>query len=411
MGPALLGLWGPPSEAAAAAARLYDAPTEHADAIRAALRTVAPRPPPGERAAAHPDRALLPWRMTDLPPAARVQLETMGLKELGDARPRTVLARSGREILAIAWAAGLALAAIGAWVRAGEDPQSQPLEPAPLTTPGDSGIPEDAPAADAVPPPDAAADAAEATEELITDPSQCPREEKTLPLSPGGPSMTFVRVCGGSFLMGSDDSDADDDEKPVHRVTVSSFWIGKHEVSNEDYRTKVKDHQVAEEAQWPATSVSWDEARAFCRGLPEDWKGDLPTEAEWEYAARGPKARKYPWGNDAPSSARARYHSSSPVPVTALSDVGSPFGSLHLAGNAWEWVEDCYAKDTYATPGRDGAKNPVVASPVGCDRVLRGGSFFYFPRDLRSAGRGGSAPVNRDFNFGFRCVLGSRRER
>ncbi|MEO7329953.1 MAG: formylglycine-generating enzyme family protein [Minicystis sp.] len=237
---------------------------------------------------------------------------------------------------------------------------------------------------------------------LIKDSKECPYREDTVN------GITLVRVCGGVFLMG-DDGEGFDDEKPPHQVQVSSFWIGKYEVSNEQFRhwKGHEDHQKEENAQWPAAYLSWDAAKGFCESL----KLQLPTEAQWEYAARGPEARKYPWGKEAATPKLAvmgRGVGEHPDEVTGLSSVGSPFGTVNQSGNVWEWVQDCYDAKAYEARSKSIAVDPVVNDVSrSCGRVLRGGSFWNsVPRHLRSADRRWDSPEDRDVNIGFRCARG-----
>ena len=234
----------------------------------------------------------------------------------------------------------------------------------------------------------------------------CPYEEKTMQ------GVVFVKVCGGDFVMGSadDDRDADSDEKPAHPVHVDTFWIGKYEVSNEQYLKKEPGHKGRfDGAELPVESVSWEEARAYCRSIG----GDLPTEAEWEYAARGPEGRKYPWGKAEPQAGRATFNrslSDGPEAITANPKGRGPFGTLNQAGNVWEWCWDWH--DDYKVTKDKIVKlmNPI-GPPTGSTRVLRGGSFSFEPRFLRSASRLWSGPVVRYRDLGFRCVRDSGRQR
>ncbi len=246
----------------------------------------------------------------------------------------------------------------------------------------------------------------------------CPNQEWTEPTS----GEVFVKVCGGTFQMGSaNDPEAYSSETPSHPVKLSDYWIGKYEVSNGQYRKYQVDHKGQYEGNdLPVETVNWNEARGYCRSLG----GDLPTEAEWEYAARGPEGRRYPWGNATPDAERATFGwmKRGPDAITANPRGRGPFGTLNQAGNVWEWVTDCYDEEGYTKRKAQIEKTtpalPVV-NPVddrsGCgdSRVLRGGSFASVPGDLRSAGRVRHLPEDRYQNLsrGFRCVRGSARQR
>ena len=252
----------------------------------------------------------------------------------------------------------------------------------------------------------------------LKDEWSCPNQEWTEPKS----GVVFVKVCGRIFRMGSEPTDREtsDDETPSYPVNLSDYWIGKYEVSNEQYRKKKPGHKSTFDGdELPVQDVDWNEARAYCRSIG----GDLPTEAEWEYAARGPEGRKYPWGNKPePDNEHAVFQQGwdkGPEAITAKPKGRGPFGTLNQAGNVWEWVTDCYDGGAYEKRKAQSEKpdytvpvsNPVDDRP-GCDRrVLRGGSFAYGPRGLRSALRVWDGPSYRVRDRGFRCVRGSERQR
>jgi formylglycine-generating enzyme required for sulfatase activity len=227
-----------------------------------------------------------------------------------------------------------------------------------------------------------------------------------------GSIMVFVPA--GTFPMGS--TDGDPDEVPVHRIWLDAYYIDKHEVSWGQWKVSGLPYSdragsrrpLPEPPDWgivddhPMLDVTWGEAGAYAR-----WAGKrLPTEAEWEKAARGADGRTYPWGNEPPSFERALWKDHpvakrSTLPVDTLPAGASPYGALHMAGNVYEWCQDVYAKDYYA---RSPAKNPVNLEP-GRYRVLRGGAFVLEIQDLRSSLRYRLLEADRAPYIGFRTVL------
>jgi formylglycine-generating enzyme required for sulfatase activity/serine/threonine protein kinase len=236
-------------------------------------------------------------------------------------------------------------------------------------------------------------------------------------------AMVMVYVPAGEFSMGSTnaDSDARDNEKPQHTVTLGAFWIDRTEVTNTQYRECVaagactapkKSSSYARSSyygnssfdDYPVIYVDWNRASAYCR-----WAGArLPTEAEWEKAARGTDGRVYPWGNSAPDCNRVNYGGTGGC-VGDTSQVGSyptgasPYGALDMAGNVWEWVADWY-DSTYYTIST--SKNPKGPNS-GDYKLLRGGSWPYSVDYVRAANRNGYYPVSSSNHIGFRCVAGS----
>lgn len=221
-------------------------------------------------------------------------------------------------------------------------------------------------------------------------------------------NMTMRFVPGGSFMMGSEDGD--DDEKPVREVSVDEFWIDQTEVTNFQYAQCVQ----AEECEWseyatdanyngmhqPVAGVSWYDAEAYCTWV----SGRLPTEAEWEYAARGPGNNSYPWGDDVSNCAKAQVglcSGGTTVNVGSFSPAGDSWiGAQDMAGNVWEWVADWYEADYYSFAPDDNPQGPED----GSSKVLRGGSWVNDARVLRSAYRSSSVPTNRLNGIGFRCA-------
>jgi formylglycine-generating enzyme required for sulfatase activity len=262
----------------------------------------------------------------------------------------------------------------------------------------------------------------------------------------------MIAIPGGEYFMGSDDDL--DLEKPAHHITLSPFCIGATEVTVADYKAcsdrgackragavndwkGISDHErkvfdplcnardPKGRATHPVNCVDWEQAREYC----ESTSGSrLPTEAEWEFAARGPDGRKYPWGDDLPSASllnacglecvawgkandvpqSAMYQADDAFPNTA--PVGSfpqgrsRYGVADVAGNVWEWVADYFApypKDAGHAPPQSNPKGPSS----GTDRVARGGSWNGSePAWVRPTYRYHFDPTTRAYGTGFRCA-------
>ncbi|OGR04301.1 MAG: hypothetical protein A2284_01935 [Deltaproteobacteria bacterium RIFOXYA12_FULL_61_11] len=217
----------------------------------------------------------------------------------------------------------------------------------------------------------------------------------------------WVTIPGGTFQMGS--TDGDGDEEPVHQVTLSAYRIQKYEVTAGDYSDCVTagectvantggscTYQAAGKEDHPINCVDWHQARAYCQ-----WRGgDLPTEAQWEYAARGNNGHTYPWGNEAPDSTRLNYNGTigeTTAVGTYLTGVSS-YGLFDMSGNVWEWVADWYS--TYPSAAQVDPTGPGS----GSSRVLRGGGWSGNSFYVRSAVRGSGSPGDRNNNLGFRCA-------
>jgi formylglycine-generating enzyme required for sulfatase activity len=196
------------------------------------------------------------------------------------------------------------------------------------------------------------------------------------------------------------DSQAYPAEKPAHQVTLSEFWLGKTEVTNKQYRLFQPNHQGEDEL--PATGFIWDEAKAAC----ERFGGRLPTEAEWEYAARAGSQTAWSFGDDERRLGDYAWYGESmdDMPHPVATKKPNAWGLYDMHGNAWEWVADWYG--TYSGAAQTDPRGPTA----GALRVLRGGAFFDPPRDLRSAVRFSIQPSYRDENFGFRCARGPHRQ-
>lgn len=226
----------------------------------------------------------------------------------------------------------------------------------------------------------------------------------------------------------------DPDEEPVHEVFLDSYWIDRYEVTALDYSEFLNAHPdqsmkyfepgpavTIEKSggryqprsgleRYPANRVSWYGADAYCRGQGQR----LPTEAEWEKAARGPDQRTFPWGEEYPSNDRVtfRRHFSrvglrAMEPVDSMAAGRSPYGVHHLAGNVWEWVADWY-EDVYYQDSP--AKNPP-GPETGTTRVLRGGNWYYKAYYLRTTYRFNEKPGTFNIWQGFRCAAGPDKAR
>ena len=237
-----------------------------------------------------------------------------------------------------------------------------------------------------------------------------------------------VVVPAGPFWMGCNDAvdpECSDDEYPYHEVTLPEFRIDKTEVTLTDYavcldagRCEAPDSgarcnwDVGARDGHPVNCISWSQAQNYCTSLGRR----LPTEAEWEKAARGTRGWRYPWGNDEASCDFAVFHSDSgsscgreqPTwPVCSKMGGESPYGACDMAGNVFEWVADWYEEGYY--------EESPAASPTGpasgTMRVLRGGAWLFGAEYLRSSHRSAIDPSIRDVTLGFRCASTSSSTR
>jgi iron(II)-dependent oxidoreductase len=227
----------------------------------------------------------------------------------------------------------------------------------------------------------------------------------------GADAERSVEIC----LLYRDGCRAEDfaDEEPVHLVELDSFWIYKHEVTNENYRLCVQSgvcglpaftdfYNHPDYADHPVVYVSWFAAEAYC-----EWAGGrLPTEAEWEKAARGNDGRIYPWGEEDVSCQLANLMGCSgemTVSVGSYSSGASPYGVRDMAGNVAEWVADWYDPKYYDNSDDENPSGPET----GEMKVIRGGSWKNPGVGLRSTNRGGNFPEVFSTGVGFRCVFES----
>ena len=259
----------------------------------------------------------------------------------------------------------------------------------------------------------------------------------------------YVFVPGGTFQMGDNYYEGDPDEIPVHEVAVNGYYIGKYKVTNMEYKKFVDDGGYTTSAYWhtggygehgsaprywrnetyrgggiegnedfPVVGVSWFETMAYCSWLSVKTERTyrLPTEAEWEKAARGTDQRRYAWGNEIDGSYANYEHSGDPyerglTPVGfyngrtndgfATNDNASPCGAYDMIGNVWEWCYDWYGGSRYYSDSPN--KNPQ-GPESGSSRVLRAGGWVDSAYYHRAANRNSSFPENRNPIQGFRCV-------
>ena len=225
-------------------------------------------------------------------------------------------------------------------------------------------------------------------------------------------SVVMILVSAGNFIMGSNNGDAD--ERPIHPVYLNAFYIDKFEVTNARYQdcvnagdckppvqadsyTRSSYYGNSQYDNYPVVYVDWSMANAYCA-----WRdASLPTEAQWEKAARGSDERTYPWGRGTDCQ-KANYQGC----INGTNEVGSyengksPYGVYDMAGNVWEWVADWYSEAYY--------KTSPSSNPLGIDqgraRVLRGGSWNRDPSNIRSSNRVNYAPTYNNFDVGFRCA-------
>ena len=247
----------------------------------------------------------------------------------------------------------------------------------------------------------------------------------------GESRKNMIFIPEGPFTMGfeidNNNEWGDMDEEPVHRVTLSSYWMDKYEVTSSNFsiflnKNKNEAHRFIEITpsvtielvnniyqprkgleNYPVNRVSWFGADAYCR-----WKGKrLPTEAEWEKAARGTDKRIFPWGNEFPDNSRATYRRKFNEqgfqvmePVDGMKHGVSPYGAHHMAGNVWEWVSDWFDATVYQDENRKDPQGPES----GTSKVLRGGNWYYKAYYMRTTYRFNEKPEIFKVWQGFRCA-------
>jgi len=242
----------------------------------------------------------------------------------------------------------------------------------------------------------------------------------TKPSASTSPADTseMVLIPAGSFQMGCDSNNSaefcNSNEQPLHTVTLDAYAIDAHEVTNVRYQACVNAGRCSppsesnsythdfyygnpDYADYPVIKVDWNQAAAFCTWASKR----LPTEAEWEKAARGTDGRIYPWG-DVADQTLANYGAGDwdTTTVGSYPSGASPYGAMDMAGNVFEWVSDWWEKDYYSVSP---AINPTGPT-TGVTRVARGGSWHNFSDNVRSAVRGYGSPGDWYDGYGFRCA-------
>lgn len=264
-----------------------------------------------------------------------------------------------------------------------------------------------------------------------------PPEKETIPKIPyetisGKDGAPMIKIPEGEFLMG--DNKGPRNERPEHMVWLDSYYIDQFEVTMARYQKFLDEtkHDIPplwddgaaleEAADRPAVGMAWGSAQAYCK-----WAGKrLPTEAEWEKAARGTDGRRYPWGHMQPFVDIANYNRGVWVSYTntlrsvtaGVSGMSirhglktgtmSPYGLYHMAGNAAEWVADWYDRNYYENSPKRNPQGPET----GENKVFRGGSWEDPPKRLRVTERASAAPdfpiESNDLTIGFRCAMDAK---
>lgn len=228
--------------------------------------------------------------------------------------------------------------------------------------------------------------------------------------------VEMILIPAGSFTMGSDDEDALTASRPAHEVTLKSYWIDRYEVSNAQYARCVEAKHCTDPksfssntrpdyytnkkyANYPVIHVDYYQATAYCT-----WAGKrLPTEAEWEKAARGNNGYIYPWGNKLPLEIPAQvnlFDEGDTAAVDSFPEGASPYGVYNMEGNVWEWTSDQYDAFYYS----DSPSEDPHAVTGGNEYVIRGFSWAYPFSRLEITARNYSYILNQTYDLGFRCA-------
>ncbi|UCH96792.1 MAG: formylglycine-generating enzyme family protein [Candidatus Aminicenantes bacterium] len=236
--------------------------------------------------------------------------------------------------------------------------------------------------------------------------------------------IEWVEIPAGEFMMGDNFNEGDFDEQPVHAVYLDEYYISRYEITFDQYDKFCEETHREKPADWdwgrgnrPVINVSWGDAKAFCDWLSRKIVREihLPTEAQWEKAARGTDQRRYPWGNSSPDSSKTNHNTDYKThPVGSYPDGISPYGVHDMAGNVAEWCLDQYDPYYYTASPYNNPKN-IPYDPIGrVNYVIRGGSWYNEEeRSVRCADRNhghyywgvSSANNLKTSYYGFRIVL------
>ncbi len=394
----------------------YGTAAELLAALRAVLAAPAvPRPVADPTARPVPPTVLVEPRTAAPSPVPPIQPPASGF-------PLLPVALLGLALLAIAAVGVFIFTAISLYGPRAATPMPQATSTVAVVVP--TGVASSLPAPTAAQAATAAPTAAPlATTAAPPSPSPAPAATRTLVAGAtrvsNADQMVQNFVPAGPFTMGNDQGKPD--QRPAHTVNLNAFWIDRSEVTNDMYALCVRAAVCTPPQQtrsisrgsyfgspafanFPVLFVSWTQARAYCA-----WAGRrLPTEAEWEKAARGSDGRLYPWGNQTPDPKRLNFGASGVGDTVAVGQFptnASPYGALDMAGNAWEWVADFYNAGYYASSPAD---NPPGPDKTGCSggdcRVLRGGAWDGGAQDVTTTVRLFYGQNDSRDGFTIRCA-------